>query len=192
MGFSDLVCLMAKSVQVKIWRPSVAAILLVQPILLGAYTAPKDSPSMKMLACDACGTIMVRMRDDMKYLFETNQMWKPKDLAERVQISCGDPLLPSGAMRDACGYMMADYHKAIAREVAKYWDEDAEEFEEDIMPIEFCSKLGICKEDHKGINQMLGESDRKEKDLKWQEKYDATMKKGKKKLVELDDEDEEE
>merc|ERR1712113_75158 len=86
-----------------------------------------------------------------------------------------------GAMKDACGYMMADYHKAIAREISLRWTEDSEEFEEDIVPLEFCSKVGICKEGHKTINEMISQSDKKEKDLKWEKEEKDKVAKRKKK-----------
>merc|ERR1719499_1387259 len=141
-----------------------------------------------MLSCDACQTVMQQLSKDVKYLVETEKMWKPKDLTERIKVSCGDPALPSGAMRDACGYMMSDYHQAIAREITLRWTEDSDEFEEDIVPAEFCAKVGICKEGHKSIGEMISQSDRKEKDLKWEkeEKEKEQAAKAKKKKKEKD------
>eukprot|EP00913_Durusdinium_trenchii_P022605 g21229.t1 len=47
------------------------------------------------------------------------------------------------------------------------WDEDSEEFEEDISPKEFCTeKARICEADAKGLSHMLDEASRKEKHLK--------------------------
>merc|ERR1712217_586053 len=93
----------------------------------------------------------------------------------------------------ACGYMMADYHQAIAREITLRWTEDSEEFEEDIVPTEFCAKVGICKEGHKSINEMISQSDRREKDLKWEKEQKEKSAKSKKKKVKSfsDDGDEE-
>merc|ERR1712113_249819 len=118
---------------------------------------------------------------DVKFLVESDKMWNPKDLAERIKVSCQDPGIASGAMKDACSYMMADFHEAIAREVALRWTEESEEFEEDIVPKEFCEKVGICKEGHKTINEMISTSDRKEKDLKQEKEEKETAKKKKKK-----------
>merc|ERR1712183_1253116 len=97
-------------------------------------TAPKGSPAMKMLQCDVCRSVMQELSKDVKFLVESEKMWKPKDLKERIQHSCGDPTIPSGAMKDACGYMLADYHGVIAREIEKRWTEDSDEFEDDIVP----------------------------------------------------------
>merc|ERR1712146_87488 len=97
---------------------------------------------------------------------EGEKMWKPKDLNGRIQVSCQDPALPSGAMKEACGHLMADFHGPIAKEIALRWTPDSEEFEEDIVPVEFCGKIGVCKDGHKTISQMIGESDGKEKAIK--------------------------
>jgi len=139
---------------------------------------------------------------DVKYLVETEKMWKPKDLQERIKSSCQDPNLPSGAMKDACAYLLEDYHKAIATEVATRWTEDAEEFEDDIVPLEFCEKVGACKSGQKGLNQMMSEGDIKNKLLEEEKKEKEAKanrsaepkkpKKPKKKKVEEEEEDEEE
>eukprot|EP00747_Dinoflagellata_sp_TGD_P165289 gnl/TRDRNA2_/TRDRNA2_186370_c0_seq1.p1 gnl/TRDRNA2_/TRDRNA2_186370_c0~~gnl/TRDRNA2_/TRDRNA2_186370_c0_seq1.p1 ORF type:complete len:239 (+),score=75.87 gnl/TRDRNA2_/TRDRNA2_186370_c0_seq1:50-718(+) len=145
----------------------------------GGAKSPKDSPAMTMLQCDSCRAVLEELAKDVKYLVESEKMWKEKDLEERLKISCQDPSLPTGAMRDACGYMMADYHKQIAKEVALRWNEDSDEFEEDIVPRDFCTKVGVCKQGHKTINQMIGESEKKEKQKKEQEEDKAATAKRK-------------
>eukprot|EP00811_Abedinium_folium_P005307 NODE_14889_length_1079_cov_5.679622.p1 GENE.NODE_14889_length_1079_cov_5.679622~~NODE_14889_length_1079_cov_5.679622.p1 ORF type:complete len:255 (-),score=52.89 NODE_14889_length_1079_cov_5.679622:211-975(-) len=126
----------------------------------------KDSPAMKMLGCDSCRIIAAELSKDVKYLVESDKMWRPKDLNERVEISCLDPSIASGAMRNACSYMLSDYRTVIAREVALRWSEDSDEFEEDIVPAELCEKMGACREGHKMISEMIAASDTKEKALK--------------------------
>mmetsp|Transcript_6468 Transcript_6468/g.13310 ORF Transcript_6468/g.13310 Transcript_6468/m.13310 type:complete len:203 (+) Transcript_6468:53-661(+) len=164
------------------WRRRPAPLLVVvlsvalQPWVVGAQ-APKDSPAMKMLQCDACRIVMKELSKDVKYLVESDKMWKTQDLEERIKVSCADPGIASGAMKDACGYMVSDYQKAIAKDITLRWTESAEEFEEDIVPVEFCRKVRICKEDHKTINEMITLSDRKEKDLKWEKEDKERSKK---------------
>merc|ERR1719221_1260295 len=147
-----------------------AVAVIAQPALargapIGGGSPPKDSPAMKKLQCDACLHVMHELSKDVKYLVESDKMWKPQDLKERIQVSCLDPSMPTGAFKDACSMTMLDYHESMAREIALRWTEDADEFEEDIVPTEFCQKVGICKEGQKTINQMISESDRREKDL---------------------------
>merc|ERR1719174_1502407 len=106
-----------------------------------------------------------------------------------------DPGLPNGAIRDACSDMLSTYHEAIARDIALRWTESSEEFEEDIVPLEFCKKIGACREGHKSINEMINSADRKEKDLKWekeQKEKDAKAAKRKKKKKAVEEEEEEE
>merc|ERR1719512_135240 len=121
---------------------------------------------MKMLSCEACKIIAKPLGADVAYLVQSRNMWKPKDLRERIQVSCQDPDVLEGAMREACGNMMAKYHEAIARDVAMRWTEDSDEYEEDIEPKSFCHKLGACKGDEQTINEMVSTSDRKEKLIK--------------------------
>merc|ERR1719384_672781 len=128
---------------------------------------PEGSPAMKMLGCESCKTVMAQLSLDVGYLVQSEKMWKPKDLRERIQISCSDPTLPDGAMKEACAAMMAKYHEAIARDITLRWMEDSDEFEEDIEPKSFCQKLGVCKGTEKSINEMMEESDRKQKAIKW-------------------------
>mmetsp|Transcript_26438 Transcript_26438/g.66550 ORF Transcript_26438/g.66550 Transcript_26438/m.66550 type:complete len:981 (-) Transcript_26438:61-3003(-) len=177
-------------------RAMAVASMVVAAILAradGNPAAPKDGPAMKMLVCDACNAVMGWLAKDVKFLVETGKMWKPKDLRDRIGISCGDPMLPTGAMRDACGYLMADYNEGIARDVALRWTEGSEEFEEDIVPREFCEKLGVCKEGHKTLNHQISFAERKEKDLKWEKEQKAKDAKRKpKKKSKQDDEEEEE
>merc|ERR1712217_309089 len=77
----------------------------------------KDSPAMKMLQCDSCRAVMYELSKDVKYLVESDKMWKSKDLGERIQVSCSDPNIAKDSMKDACAYMLADFHEAIAREI---------------------------------------------------------------------------
>merc|ERR1711957_982090 len=99
---------------------------------------------MKMLQCEACQTITSELAKDVKYLVETEKMWKPKTLRDRIAISCGDPNIAQGAVKDACGFLIGSYSEAIARELALRWNEDSDEFEEDIIPKPFCMKIGAC------------------------------------------------
>lgn len=152
-----------------------------------------NSPAMKVLKCEACHSVMKELSLDVKFLVESNKMWKQDVLRERISVSCGDPGIANGALKDACGYMMADYHKGIATEVSSRWDEDSDEFEEDIVPKEFCLKVGICKENHKSLTQMISTSDQKQKDMK-EEQEEKERLKGKAKIrYDMDDgEDEDE
>merc|ERR1712217_901604 len=126
----------------------------------------KDSPAMKMLQCDSCRAVMHELSKDVKFLVESDKMWKPKDLLDRIRVSCTDPNIAKGAMKDACGVMMTDFHEAMAREITLRWTEDSDEFEEDIVPAEFCEKLGICREGHSTLNEMITRQEKKDKDLK--------------------------
>merc|ERR1712232_535525 len=97
---------------------ALGALLLLATLLpCGLGAANKDAPAMKMLQCDACKSVMNTLSEDVKYLVMSEKMWKPKDLTDRVQISCMDPGIPKGALQEACGFLMSDYHKAIAKEV---------------------------------------------------------------------------
>ncbi|CAK0840288.1 unnamed protein product [Prorocentrum cordatum] len=106
---------------------------------------------------------MKTLSKDVKYLVETGKMWKAKDLNERIGISCNDPALPTGAMRDACGYMIQAHGKAIAAEVEEHWTEESDKFEEDLVPDEFCKSVGACKEGQQTLSQIMAESSRKDK-----------------------------
>merc|ERR1719161_887405 len=94
--------------------------------------APKNSPAMALLICDACIGIMQELGLDVKYLTESEKAWRPEDLRKRIKV----------AGEQACGYLMSDYHEAIAREIETRWHDDDETFEEDIVPKEFCMKVG--------------------------------------------------
>mmetsp|Transcript_96359 Transcript_96359/g.272534 ORF Transcript_96359/g.272534 Transcript_96359/m.272534 type:complete len:178 (-) Transcript_96359:149-682(-) len=159
------------------WLRGLLLLLAIAPHCAMAAT-PKDSPAMKMLQCDVCTSVMATLSKDVKYLVESESMWESSDLNSRIMVSCSDPALPSGAMQEACGYFVGDYRKIIARDVALRWDEDSEEFEEDIVPREFCLKIGACKEGHKSISEMISQSDRKDKALKEEkEEKDRNAKK---------------
>eukprot|EP00428_Durinskia_dybowskii_P037682 CAMPEP_0170261726 /NCGR_PEP_ID=MMETSP0116_2-20130129/30744_1 /TAXON_ID=400756 /ORGANISM="Durinskia baltica, Strain CSIRO CS-38" /LENGTH=163 /DNA_ID=CAMNT_0010512791 /DNA_START=75 /DNA_END=566 /DNA_ORIENTATION=+ len=143
---------------------SVSALLASLLALGGASELKGDA--LKNLMCESCHVVMNSFAKDVKYLTETGKMWKQKDLEQRLSISCSDPGLPQGAFAQACAALLEDYGKAIMRDVSARWDEDSEYFEEDIAPKEYCRSIGVCKEGHVSINQMIANSDRKEKDLK--------------------------
>lgn len=145
----------------------------------GAGSASKDAPAMKMLGCDACQSVMKTLSKDVKYLVEKEMMWETKVLNERLGISCNDPALPTGAMKDACAYLISDYGTAIAKEVAEHWTEDSEKFEEDLVPDEVCKLLGACKEGQQTLGQIMAESQKKEKAQK-EAKEDQQKEKAKK------------
>lgn len=132
----------------------------------GVEAGAKTGPAFKALMCDACYHVMTSLGKDVGFLIETGKMWKSEDLNARIAMSCMDPNLVQGAMQESCSDMIDEYSKVIAKDVALRWDEDAEEFEEDIVPTEFCAKAGICKEGHKSINQMLSDGERKDKLMK--------------------------
>eukprot|EP00929_Paragymnodinium_shiwhaense_P120704 TRINITY_DN92729_c0_g1_i1.p1 TRINITY_DN92729_c0_g1~~TRINITY_DN92729_c0_g1_i1.p1 ORF type:complete len:199 (+),score=51.87 TRINITY_DN92729_c0_g1_i1:63-659(+) len=161
--------------------PMMLAILCSVKSEVGLASASKDSPAMKMLMCDACRQVVQELGKDVKYLVESDKMWKPKDLSERIALSCGDPMLASGAMKEACGFLVSDFQKRMEHEIALRWTEESEKFEEDIVPREVCTDIGACNNGHKTLNEMIGESDRKEKALKWEkeekEKSAAAKKK---------------
>eukprot|EP00415_Alexandrium_ostenfeldii_P004557 UN4557 len=139
---------------------------------------------MKMLQCEACRAVMTELAKDVKYLVESDKMWRPQVLSERIKISCLDPAIPAGVMKDACGYMMADFHEAIGRDVVLRWREDAEEFEEDIMPKEFCEKVGVCRENQKPMLQSINEGSQRHKDLTEQAAEKEKSQKNKNKVPE--------
>jgi len=126
---------------------------------------PKDSPAMKMLMCDSCKHVMGVLTKDVKYLIESRKKWHQDVLQERIKVSCMDPGLSQGAMKEACGYMIADYVEVIAKAITKRWTESDEEYEEDIVPIPFCIEVHLCEEGKKTIGEMISFSDKKEKDL---------------------------
>merc|ERR1719356_2365358 len=134
---------------------------------------------MRGLFCDACYTIMTSLAKDVKFLVETDKMWKKKDLQGRIMASCMDPTMPTGSMRDACGYVLEDYMPAMEAEIALRWTPSAEEFQEGIIPREFCHKIKVCKEGQQDINEMIARSDRRQKDLD-EEKADKEKAKAKK------------
>mmetsp|Transcript_123998 Transcript_123998/g.246908 ORF Transcript_123998/g.246908 Transcript_123998/m.246908 type:complete len:167 (-) Transcript_123998:149-649(-) len=127
---------------------------------------PKNSPAMKMMYCEACNTVMGGLAKDVKYLLEAQKMWKAKDLKERIMVSCQDPAVMNGFMKDTCASFLTEYRDPIAKETALRWTEDSDEFDEDIVPKEFCMKLGVCKEGHQSLNQMLHNAQVKEDALK--------------------------
>merc|ERR1719231_184639 len=99
-------------------------------------------------------------------------------------------MLAQGAGKEACGYLMADYHEAIAQEVELRWTEEDEAFEEDIVPKEFCGKIGVCRDGQKTMNEIVSDSDRKEKDIKEDQEFNARWKKHKKKALEEEEPEE--
>eukprot|EP00931_Biecheleriopsis_adriatica_P067025 TRINITY_DN41232_c0_g1_i1.p1 TRINITY_DN41232_c0_g1~~TRINITY_DN41232_c0_g1_i1.p1 ORF type:complete len:175 (+),score=46.36 TRINITY_DN41232_c0_g1_i1:31-525(+) len=126
----------------------------------------KSTPAYAMLVCDACKTVIGRLAKDVKFLTETRKMWPDSVMNERLLLACEDPTHPTGAGVEACNLFIEDHAKLVKQEVAKRWDEDSEEFEEDLVPAEFCrEKAHICKEGMKGISQMMTESDIKQKAL---------------------------
>eukprot|EP00971_Amphidinium_carterae_P083587 1654608-Amphidinium_carterae.2 len=56
--------------------------------------------------------------------------------------------------------------------------EDSEEFEEDIVPKEFCHKVRLCRDGDKNIGEMIHNANEKEKALK-EEKEEKDRKKNK-------------
>eukprot|EP00440_Ansanella_granifera_P055397 gb/GFBE01060055.1/.p1 GENE.gb/GFBE01060055.1/~~gb/GFBE01060055.1/.p1 ORF type:complete len:167 (+),score=58.36 gb/GFBE01060055.1/:1-501(+) len=146
-----------------------------------ANNLKKGTPAYTMLVCDACKTVIGRLSKDVKYLIMSQKMWTDSVMDERLALSCSDPKLPTGAGADACAVFIADYAKLIKKEVALRWDEDSEEFEEDLVPKAFCTeKAFICKDDTKGINQMMKESEVRQKNLD-EEKEDKAKRAKKKK-----------
>mmetsp|Transcript_41639 Transcript_41639/g.75565 ORF Transcript_41639/g.75565 Transcript_41639/m.75565 type:complete len:169 (-) Transcript_41639:212-718(-) len=136
------------------------------------------SPALKMLLCDSCQHVMQALSKDVKYLVETGKMWKPTDLKERILASCEDPAIPNGAGKEACAHLVTDHSKVIAEEVSLRWREDSEEFEEDIVPKEFCYKVQLCKDGDKNIGEMINRATEKEKALK-EEQAEKERKKSK-------------
>ncbi|CAE8696375.1 unnamed protein product, partial [Polarella glacialis] len=159
----------ASSFRMSSWRflRLVALAVLGTLPTASANLPPKNSPGFRMLACEACTTVIGRLSKDVKHLIETKKMWTQPVLEERLAASCADPLLPKGAGNAACGVLIQDYGVVISKEVAKRWDEDAEEFEEDLVAKDFCSeKVDLCRDGSKTISQMLSESEVREKALK--------------------------
>merc|ERR1719291_528625 len=64
-------------------------------------------------------------------------------------------------------------------EIALRWTPSAEEFQEGIIPREFCHKIKVCKEGQQDINEMIARSDRRQKDLD-EEKADKERAKARK------------
>mmetsp|Transcript_131676 Transcript_131676/g.380871 ORF Transcript_131676/g.380871 Transcript_131676/m.380871 type:complete len:183 (-) Transcript_131676:120-668(-) len=146
-----------------------------------ASTSKKKGPAWQRLMCDACFTVMETMAKDVKFLNEAGKMWKPDDLKARIGMSCMDPSLLQGAMQETCADMIDQHSKEIAKEVALRWNENSEEFEEDIVPAEFCAKVGVCQDGHKSINQMMSEGTLKDKLMKEEkEEKERLAKKAKK------------
>mmetsp|Transcript_80905 Transcript_80905/g.142720 ORF Transcript_80905/g.142720 Transcript_80905/m.142720 type:complete len:172 (-) Transcript_80905:146-661(-) len=144
---------------------------LVAFLFASALTAEakltKDSHAFTMLGCDACKIVMGRLAPDLKFLTETAQIWPQSVLEERLALACDDPKHPTGAGVEACNLFISEYHKSIVKEVKKRWDENSEEFEEDIVPAVFCTNIvSICKEGKQSLNEMMAFSERKEKLLK--------------------------
>mmetsp|Transcript_20541 Transcript_20541/g.33783 ORF Transcript_20541/g.33783 Transcript_20541/m.33783 type:complete len:134 (+) Transcript_20541:2-403(+) len=132
-----------------------------------------------MLACDACRIVMEKLAKDVRYLSEVQKVWPDSVLDERLAVSCNDPQHPSGSGTEACQLFIADHAKLIKLEANARWDEDSEEFEEDINVAEFCEeKARVCGENEKGLNHMIGEANRKEKALKEEKEEKERAKKG--------------
>ena len=72
---------------------------------------------MKMLECDACMHVMKPLALDINHLIQTESYWKKQDLDGRISASCSHWEIPNGAMQDACGFFVADYHEKVAQEV---------------------------------------------------------------------------
>mmetsp|Transcript_81299 Transcript_81299/g.169940 ORF Transcript_81299/g.169940 Transcript_81299/m.169940 type:complete len:189 (+) Transcript_81299:832-1398(+) len=165
------------------WKSAVPRLLCLLLALFPSssrVSAAAVSPAQKMLHCEACKTISAALSKDVKTLVEAEKMWTQKDLLGRIDISCMDPNLPSGAMQEMCSDFIEKYRQVIAKEVAKRWDENADEFEEGIVPGQFCFALGACQEKHETINEMIQKSNKKEKDLKEEREEKARASKRRK------------
>ncbi|CAJ1367278.1 unnamed protein product [Effrenium voratum] len=146
-----------------------ARFLAVLAALAPALAAPlqKGTKAYEMIMCDACRIVMERLSKDVKYLTETRKVWPDSVLDERLAIACSDPSHPSGTGVEGCTMFVQDHSRLIKQEVNSRWDEDSEEFEEDIVAAEFCAdKARICDVTAKGIGHMIDEASRKEKHLK--------------------------
>mmetsp|Transcript_52507 Transcript_52507/g.139814 ORF Transcript_52507/g.139814 Transcript_52507/m.139814 type:complete len:187 (-) Transcript_52507:6-566(-) len=161
----------------KVWLIFVA--LLVCGLEVHGFTPSKDSPAIRGLMCDVCKTTSISLSKDVKFLLETERVWRPKDLQERIMVSCQDPQVGSGALMDACGYFLLDYHKVLEREVMSRLDEESEDFEVDIVPSKICTAMGVCHDSHVTIDQMMSNSDRKKKDLDEEREEKARMRRNK-------------
>eukprot|EP00930_Biecheleria_cincta_P095721 TRINITY_DN87658_c0_g1_i1.p1 TRINITY_DN87658_c0_g1~~TRINITY_DN87658_c0_g1_i1.p1 ORF type:complete len:172 (-),score=40.18 TRINITY_DN87658_c0_g1_i1:14-529(-) len=139
------------------------------------------TPAYTLLVCDACKIVMGRLVKDVKYLVETRKMWTSDQLNSRLALACEDPQHPTGTGVDACNAFIHHNANLVKAEVSSRWDEDSEEFEEDIVPKEFCrDKAFICKDGKMGLNEMMNFEQKKEADLKAEreEKEKRNTKKG--------------
>eukprot|EP00434_Breviolum_minutum_P016107 symbB.v1.2.014196.t1/scaffold981.1/size258483/7 len=140
--------------------------LLLPCYAMGA-ALQRNTKAYQMLGCDACRIVMEKLAKDVRYLSEVQKVWPESVLDERLAMSCNDPLHPSGSGTEACQLFIQDNAKLIKLEANARWDENSEEFEEDINVMEFCTeKAKICGENEKGLNHMISEANRKEKALK--------------------------
>mmetsp|Transcript_24206 Transcript_24206/g.45708 ORF Transcript_24206/g.45708 Transcript_24206/m.45708 type:complete len:171 (+) Transcript_24206:37-549(+) len=150
------------SIWLKTWLAASATLGLVH-----AAVPSRGTKAYTILVCDACRIVMNRLSKDVKYLTETQKMWPDAVLDERLSMACEDPGHPSGSGQEACGLFLEDYASLIRKEVKLRWDEDSEEFEEDIVATHFCAeKAKICDIEAKGISHMIEESSRRDKLLK--------------------------
>jgi hypothetical protein len=127
----------------------------------------KNAPAMKMLMCDGCHNIFSKLSLDVKFLIEAEKTWPRAVLDERILLSCSDPDIPSGVAKEACGYVLEDYHTRIAEDVLSRLNPKHEMFEETIVPKEVCLDMGLCKEKQSSLGMMIGQQDAKGK---WEEK----------------------
>lgn len=137
--------------------------LLLSNIIVasGGEASKIESRVYDMFSCDACMTVMSGLRSDLKFLIESEKKWTRKVLNKRISVSCEDPRLTVGDQAKAtCLLFVSDYKKRIAKLMEARWEQDSDEYEEDIHPRSVCeNELKSCKEGQQTIAEILNKDE---------------------------------